>query len=445
MIKEFLESDEPEAFITGPAGSGKTTDLKQTVITLNELGINYLVTAYTHKAKEVLESKLPEGTPIRTLHSWLKKRPGINSKAKHIKHIMTNHQQGKPEHLQLLIVDEFSFINEEDYMSIGELQDELNLTTYHCMKCGTEASEDTELEYDGDVCGFCEKCNANMLFEEVVIPPIKVLYVGDLNQLSPVKGWSAVSPHKPFWKELTVVHRNSTQLLKPLTKLVRMIEGKEPISYLKPNEDFVRNLNIDEHYKLLVSDKIMLAYTNKAVEEHNRKIQGRSIPIEGDIIYIPTLRCDKQLVKIHFKTNKLMQLTVPRGLLTSESKYNPFKTLGELNYVKYYEFDDGTIVPGIFGSYQNKLIRDELGKSLVAKNKNNLDSIKEYKLYKCINDYVSIMDFNHCMTIHKSQGSEFDYVFIDSADLAICKDIQEQMKLLYVAISRARCSVYMNN
>lgn len=438
MIKEFLESNEPEAFITGPAGSGKTTALKATVEYLNELGINYLVTAYTHKAKEVLISKLPEGTPIRTLHSWLKKRPGINSKAKHIQHIMTNRQQGKPEHLQLLIVDEFSFINEEDYMSIGELQDELNLTTYHCKDHGeVEYYED---EKDG-LC--CPGCHGDVT--EVIIPPIKVLYVGDLNQLSPVKGWSAVSPCKPFWTELTVVYRNSTQLLKPLTKLVRMIEGKEPISYLQPNEDFVRNIDIDKHYKLAVEDSIMLAYTNKAVEEHNRVIQGRSVPIEGDIIYIPTLRCDKQLVKIHHKPIKLMQLTTPMGLITSETKYNPFKTLGDLNYVKYYEFEDGTVVPGIFGSYQNKLIRDELGKSLVAKNKNNMDSIKEYKLYKCINDYVSIMDFNHCMTIHKSQGSEFDYVFIDSADLAICKDINEQMKLLYVAISRARYSVYLNN
>lgn len=435
MIKEFLESDEPEAFVTGPAGSGKTTDLKATVEVLNELNINYLVTAYTHKAKNVLESKLPQGTPIKTLHSWLKKRPGINSKAKHIKNLMTNHQQGRPEHLQLLIVDEFSFINQEDYMSIGELQDELYLTTYECSKCG---------KIETDCIDVCENCGHDK-FTEVTIPPIKVLYVGDLNQLSPVKGWSAVTPIEPFWKQLTVVHRNTSELMKPLSKLVSMIEGKTSPAYLKANKDFIRQVNIDEAYLADKEvDKIMLAYTNKAVEAHNIKIQGYSVPRAGDIVYIPTLRCDRIFSEVYDWIPKGAELLTPNGLITENTKYNPFKTLQQHRYIKYYNFE-GVIIPGIFGSYQNKIVRDKIGAALVAKNKANQDSIKEFKEYKCINDYVSIMDFNHCMTIHKSQGSEFTNVYVDSSDLTICKDLQEQMRLLYVSISRSKNKVFMNN
>lgn len=393
MIREFLTSDEPEAFVTGPAGSGKTTALKATVEILNELNINYLVTAYTHKAKNVLESKLPQGTPIKTLHSWLKKRPGINSKAKHIKNLMTSHQQGKPEHLQLLIVDEFSFINEEDYMSIGELQDELALTTDECVGCG-------RVVLDGEEC----KCGCKET-KEVAIPPIKVLYVGDLNQLSPVKGWSAVTPIGPFWTKLTVVHRNTSELMKPLSKLVSMIEGKIAPAYLKANKDFIRQVDIDEAYLADKEvDKIMLAYTNKAVEAHNIRIQGYSVPKLGDIVYLPTLRCDKVFTEVFDTIPDNVELLTPNGLINKDTKYNPFKTLQQHSYIKYYLFDDSTIVPGIFGSYQNKIVRDRIGAALVAKNKANQDSTKEFKEYKCINDYVSIMDFNHCMTIHKSQG-----------------------------------------
>lgn len=433
-IKAFLASDEPEAFITGPAGSGKTTKLHEVVSELNSLNVNYLVTAYTHKAKDVLISKLPENTNIKTLHAWLKKRPGINSKAKHVAQLMTNHQQGKPDHLQLLIVDEFSFINEDDYMSIGELQDELNLTSYYCTKCNKEYDEPTEC-----LCG-------NTDFKEVTIPPIKVLYVGDLNQLSPVKGWSAVNPIGPFWEQLTVVHRNTSELLKPLTKLVNMIEGNTKVTYLKGNKDFKREVNIDTEYSANLSgDKIMLAYTNKAVQMHNIAIQGYSEPKEGNIIYIPTLRCDKRLVSIIDKLKPSDKLLTPRGFIDWSTKYNPLKTLVEFPNIKFYLFDDGSLVPGIFGSYNNKLVRDMLGANLIAKNRAEEDSTKEYKLYKCINDYVSIMDFNHCMTIHKSQGSEFQFVYIDSQDLALCLDINERMKLLYVAISRSKSKVYMNN
>lgn len=408
-IKDFLASAEPEAFITGPAGSGKTTALHAVVTELNTLDINYLVTAYTHKAKDVLISKLPEGTPVTTLHSWLKKRPGINSKAKHVKHLMTNHQQGKPEHLQLLIVDEFSFINEEDYYSIGELQDELEL-------------------------------------EEQNLKPIKVLYVGDLNQLSPVKGWSAITPIGPYWEQLTVVHRNNLELMKPLNKLVKMIEGKAKVEYLKANRNFIRQTNINTEYlHCETADKIMLAYTNKAVEEHNAFIQGRRFPVKGDIVYLPTLKCDKVFDSVLTKLPLDAKVLTPNGLITKDTKYNPLKTLSSLSYVKFFLFEDGSIVPGIFGSYQNKVIRDKLGANLIAKNRAEQDSTKEFKEYKCINDFTSIIDFNHCMTIHKSQGSEFSIVFIDSADLATCLDIHEQMRLLYVSISRAKDCVYMNN
>jgi len=408
-IKNFLASTEPEAFITGPAGSGKTTALHAVVTELNTLDVNYLVTAYTHKAKDVLISKLPEGTPVTTLHSWLKKRPGINSKAKHVKHLMTNHQQGKPEHLQLLIVDEFSFINEEDYYSIGELQDELEL-------------------------------------EEQNLKPIKVLYVGDLNQLSPVKGWSAITPIGPYWEQLTVVHRNNLELMKPLNKLVKMIEGKAKVEYLKANRNFIRQTNINTEYlHCETADKIMLAYTNKAVEEHNAFIQGRRFPVKGDIVYLPTLKCDKVFDSVLTKLPLDAKVLTPNGLITKDTKYNPLKTLSSLSYVKFFLFEDDSIVPGIFGSYQNKIIRDKLGANLIAKNRAEQDSSKEFKEYKCINDFTSIIDFNHCMTIHKSQGSEFSTVFIDSADLATCRDIHEQMRLLYVSISRAKDCVYMNN
>ena len=137
-IKHFLsDPEENEAFITGPAGSGKTTALIEVVKQLNDMGIKYRVVAYTHKAKDVLISKLPADTDISTLHSWLKKRPGINEKAKSLKALVTTMQFGQPVYIQLLIVDEFSFVGEKDYYSIGKLQDQLELNYWehpnnHC-------------------------------------------------------------------------------------------------------------------------------------------------------------------------------------------------------------------------------------------------------------------------------------------------------------------------
>lgn len=407
MVQEFLKSDELEAFITGPAGSGKTTKLREVVEELVKLNINFLVVAYTHKAKDVLIKKLPEETPVRTLHSWLKKRPGINSKAKHMSALMVNKQMGKPDPLQVLIVDEFSFVGERDYFSIGELQDELELE-------GTGAK------------------------------PIKVIYSGDLNQLSPVNDVQVILPHGPFWLKLTEIHRTVSTISKPLALLVEMIEGKRDLEYLEETEHFRRGQNILKLYlEDTCEDKAMFAYTNKSVQSYNSRAQGYDFPKPGDSIYSTTLKETFRLSYIEDEYNGVV--LTPCGPIDSTTKYNPLGFLNSKKYVKFFVMDNGLVIPGIFGSYNNKVIRERLGKDLVNANKAEKDSRLLYREYKTVNDYVSQFDFTHCSTIHTSQGSEYQKVYIDSEDLSVCRDIKEQMKLLYVGMSRAREWIFMSN
>jgi len=433
MITKFLkQNDELEAFLTGPAGSGKTTHLKGIVEQLNFQGVVYKVVAYTHKAKDVLIEKLPEDTDITTLHSWLKKRPGINSKATHLKALMTSNQHGKPEHLELLIVDEFSFVGEKDYMSIGDLQDELMLTSYTCNMCNNDLD-------DGEICDICG--SKDIIVNR--IKPLKVLYVGDLNQLSPVDGPAAVNPHEPFWEKLTTIHRTTSDISKPLKLLVDMIDQKIPMKYLDATDNFLRRQDIDKLYKEDNGEKIMLAFTNEAVQRHNIAIQGYKEPKPGDIINVSTLKLKLILKQVYFEYMGALQTI--NGIISTETKYLPVQYMNELKYIKFYEFTNGMTIAGIFGSYENKIIRAKLGKKLVNANKGNKDSRKFYREYKTINDYVAIMDFDHCMTIHKSQGSEYDNVYVDSVDLSKCFDKQEMLKLLYVAMSRAKNKIFLNN
>jgi len=433
MITEFLEqNNELEAFITGPAGSGKTTHLKGVIDILNNRGTVYKVVAYTHKAKDILVNKLPPNTDISTLHSWLKKRPGINSKAKHIKALMTSNQKGKPEMIELLIVDEFSFVGEKDYISIGELQDELLLESTECKNCGRSIAE-------GDY-----ECCDNPQHITTSIKPLKVLYVGDLNQLSPVDGPAAVIPREPFWEKLTTIHRTTSDISKPLAELVEMIELIRPMKYLEPTTNFLRKQDIDKLYKEdIEDDKIMLAFTNEAVQKHNIAIQGYSEPKPGDIINVSTLKLKLTLKAVHF--NYIGSLQTISGIISKDTKYSPLQYMNKLGYIKFYEFTNGMTIAGIFGSYQNKVIRSKLGKNLVNANKGNKDSKKFYREYKTINDFVATMDFDNCMTIHKSQGSEYNNVYIDSADLSKCIDKSEMMKLLYVAMSRSKNKIFLNN
>ena len=49
----------------------------------------------------------------------------------------------------------------------------------------------------------------------------------------------------------------------------------------------------------------------------------------------------------------------------------------------------------------------------------------------------------YASTIHKSQGSTLNNVFIDSKDLGVCRNVEELRQLQYVALSRAKNNVYI--
>lgn len=419
-ILEFLnQSEYSEGFITGPGGSGKTEQLINIVEILEKHKINYLVVAYTNKAVDVIKNRVPSAN-VSTLHSWLKKRPGINQKAKSIHSLVISQQYGSPEPLQLLIIDEFSMVSEDDYFSIGELVDP---------------------EMNGDV-------------------HLHSLYIGDLSQLSPIKGVCPITPYSPFWLELTKVHRNTNELQKPLSNLRKMIsaieDGEKPNKVIKPleaNNDFIRGVNIlDLYRKHKTESKILLAYTNEKVEYYNKVLAGKEKPEAGDIVFNSTMKQQQTVIRVvpkeEVSNSKNILIKLPGiGYIGWDTKYNPLKTLVNQPYINFYEvecLDSVYIIAGIFGSYVNKKVRESLGNTLVELNKQEKDSTNAYKLYKTINDTTHSLDFNYCMTTHKTQGSEWDYVFIDSEDYSKCINIKEQLKLLYVGISRARERCYMN-
>lgn len=415
ILKFVRDPTELEAFITGPAGTGKTTKLKEICEVLLSSDVNFLVVAYTHKAKQVLQSKLPIGTPIKTLHSFLKKRPGINEKATSIRAIITSNQHGVPEPLELLIIDEYSFVGEKDDVSLCELQDPMNVDN-----------------------------------------PLHILYVGDPNQLPPIGAPSNLIPHKPYWLKLNKVHRTDNDLLVTLSKLVSFIEGDEAVTYLNETENFKRKQNIiDKYINNKDKNKILLAFTNKKVQELNFYIQGSEHPAIDDYLFVSSLRI---VVRFISKINKPLSTYTPIGVIDTNTKYNPLSYLNTLKYIEFFDVEivesfnedlhigQRIVIATIFGTYNNKLIRDKLGKELVNANKTNSVNAKQiFREYKTINDYVCISDFNHCMTVHKSQGSEYDYVYLDSEDFKACIDLQVRLKLLYVGISRAKKQVYLNN
>ena len=435
MLEQFLNDENGwEMFITGPAGTGKTTQLRNIVKWLEENNISYVVTAFTHKACDVIKSKI-KSDKVQTLHSFLKVVPMPNEETLSKRRVTQTAQVKKPNQVQLLIVDEFSMINEKDVARIEELQDP---------------------EYEGT-------------------PKMKVLYIGDLNQLPPVDGEACVYPKEPYWIKLTKVWRQegNTGLLDTLTELNKMIQGEVKPHALEPNDSFIRNVDLVEKWKEVESDdKVILAYTNKKVQEYNFALKG-SEPIMDDIHFCPTTHW---YVKYLGDTEEFNEILARTGIIAFGSKYRTLEylvdTLSEEHSVKFglwyiEELDEIAVMPYVFGHYNYKQVLELLSDNIIEvqkeiKTKYNPASIKHWakanshdnlarKRAKAWRDYLTFtecvvcIDHNIATTIHKSQGSTYDYVFIDGDDVYKCPDSSLYLKLLYVAMSRARNKIFLNN
>lgn len=430
---QFLEDENaPAMYITGVAGTGKTTSLAKLISYCIENRITTVTCAYTHKAVGVLRSKLPKDTNNNvtcTLHKFLKKRPTINDAALKLKEVEGNTQVSIPQQVQVLFVDEFSMIGERDYVDIVDVQ------------------------YDED---------ANLI--------TKVVYIGDPNQLPPVKDLQTIQPRGKYCIELTEIYRQSgdNPLIDTLMQLNDIINGEEARP-LTEHSNFIRETDIIEGYKKCKTSKVILAYTNACVEEINAKIQDRYIPLVGDELFSPTLRTLYTLDAIDNDCDHVLSI---RGeLMEKDSKYKTLETLHAIDKVQFFVLTDTNMHTVqravVFGHNTYLLKQQELAKKAVHINKQIEDKYgveakvwarnnwqeelakkrsKAWREYLTFKDCVICIDFKHAMTIHKSQGSTYENVYLDMNDIGKCADNDYllYLKLLYVAISRASDTVYTN-
>jgi hypothetical protein len=432
-LKGFLDDNKAwEMYLTGRAGTGKTTALAEVVEWCQREGVEYLVCAFTHKACSVLADKLPEGANIETLHKYLKKRPGINEHATHRNNVDVRTRMGDSHRPHLVIVDEYSMVGEQDYVDLLAMQDP------------------HDEEYDTQ---------------------IKVLYVGDPYQLPPVGDMQTINPRKPYWVQLDRVYRTeNADLMDCMTKLVSMIEGAPP-EPLDASQNFIRGIDLVEQYKRSNSDsKVCLAWTNKAVENLNAAIAGRTRPDYLDDLWCPTLRHE-----FIFKgeADNVDNIMTAKDIIPLGTKYKTLEFLLGLDYINFYAVEDTTIgedivIATIFGHYNYKSIIATLTDRAVEANQailkvsgeqspaewarnnsNNPLAKKRSKAWRellAVREAVLCVDFPYAMTIHKSQGSTYEEVYIDSEDLSQCgaTNMDMYLKLFYVAVSRASKRVFTN-
>lgn len=397
---EFLLGPEKELNISGPGGVGKTFTMGYMIdeilpryfdtCKLMDLAPEYTsvhMTATTNKAAEVLG--IQTGRPASTVHSFFGLKVFDDYATGESKVTKSNNwtvHQGI-----ILFIDEASMIDSQLYAFIQE---------------GTIKS--------------------------------KIVYVGDKNQLAPVKETLSpvyVRPNIPMFELLEPMRTTIPELQALNAQCRNTVETGEflPIREVPGIIDFVDDiqfqLEIDQNFMDPHHKNVILAYTNKRVIEYNSYIRDlRGLPEEfvtGDeVISNSAIRVGKFQISVE---DELHVTWVSDGTEWEE------------------------LAPGAQLEVRQANLQNSFGDNIKVRmpvNREHFNQLVAYYrkaknwtvYYKLKNNYPDLRQ-RDARTVYKIQGSSVDTVYIDATNLSTCHNPAQAARLIYVAASRARYRV----
>lgn len=387
--------------VSGGAGTGKSFFIsKVTGDILKHRGPNcdlrdVAVTATTNKAAAVLKNAMPHKRgDIQTIYSFMNLRVHNDFKtgeqrivptAKWIVHFKT-----------LIIVDESSMVTKSlyDYIDKG--------TTNDC----------------------------------------KILFVGDKNQLAPVK--ENISPVYALNKSesfLTkTVRQENQKALMELAESAKQTVLGGPFFKIKEVPGVIDFINgnqmkglMEREYHQEDASKRILCYTNARTQDYNlyvRQLRGYTRYYEvGEML---TNNSAAELVdKTRLYTDQIVEILERSDDYTNDQ------------LVPGHEIDMVDLVvrdPDTFQVYHVSVTADPEDRKAVL---DYWKSRKKWDRFFKFSDNHPDLRTVAASTTHKAQGSTFEEVIVDLADIGKCTQNEMTARLLYVALTRPRNRLYI--
>ncbi|AGH07398.1 exonuclease V [Sulfitobacter phage phiCB2047-B] len=387
--------------VSGGAGTGKTFFIEQVegnILKHKEPHVNLstvALTATTNKAAAVLSQSIPhKRTEIKTIYSFMNLRVSSNFNTGETKIVPTRNWDVHDR--TLIIVDEASMVNRSlyDYIEKG--------TTSQC----------------------------------------KILFVGDKNQLSPVK--ESISPVyiNKFSESLLIKPvRNAEQpaLMELCEQAVEtVLTGK----FFKIKEvpgviDFVDGNRLkgvlEREYSVEDPNKRLLCYTNKRVIEYNNHIRMlRGFTEHYNVGEMVINNASAELTdKSRLYTDQMVQI-----IEKSEPYENGDIVQGHVVDMIDLEVRD----PNTFAMYSVTVFAEPADRQEAIK---YYSGIKKWDRYFKIKETYPDLRSVAASTTHKAQGSTYESVIVDLADIGKSTNSEQTARMQYVALSRPKQRIYI--
>lgn len=403
VIKFINDPSQQFMTLSGGAGTGKTyfiTQVAKGILRHKEQGSplhTVAVTATTNKAVAVIAEAIGEMiSEVETVYSFMNLRVSENFSTGTVKIVPT--KTWCVHSGTLLIIDECSMINSELYSWLDK--------------------------------GLDKTC--------------KVLFVGDKDQLSPIK--EEISPiysQGYSLSQLTTPVRNADQpALMALCEQMKqtVVTGIfTPIVEVPGVIDLIDGTQLkgilEREYSTEDPSRRVLAYTNKRVIEYNthiRGLRGYTDPfVLGEI-----LSNNSSTTGAGHSANTLYTDQLVRIVQIISDKENLDVVQGFS--VRTITMDVEDITTG--NQYTITCFADVNDRTEVMK---HYSSGKRWDKYFQIKSSFPDLRSVAASTIHKAQGSTYDSVIVDLNDIGRCTQKSQTARMQYVALSRAKTRVYI--
>ena len=429
------EKDNPTYILRGYAGTGKTSLVKTLVRTLPSIGMRFVLLAPTGRAAKVLSNYT--GQSASTIHRRIYQAMTFPDGS-----IRIARGENRSKNT-LFIVDEASMIGEQREFGGKSLLDDL-----------------LEYVFTG------EKCRLLLIGDTAQLPPVE-------SSESPALDCDYLKSQFPITAatfELTEVKRqalesgilyNATQIRERLKE--NNYEYSLPIFDIERFSD-TRKIEPETFEELLYkmfsenvdNEAVIVCKSNKRANMFNQAIRGRILNIEGEIATGDRLMVVKNN---YFWANGNDAISfIANGDMAELRKIKRFEELYgfrfadvELGFIDYPDQPniEAKILLETLNSNSASLTDEENRRLFAAVEEDYMDIPNRRERYKEMrkNPWFNALQvkFAYALTCHKTQGGQWNTVFIDSAFNQKDELETEDLRWIYTALTRAQQQVFFVN
>ena len=436
-LSAFLlsQKENPTYILRGYAGTGKTTLVKTLVRALPYIGMKYVLMAPTGRAAKVLSSYT--GKDASTIHRRIYQTQSLPDGSFRMTRAENKFKNA------LFIVDEASMIGEQKEFGGSSLLDDL-----------------LSYVFSG------ENCRLLLIGDTAQLPPVE-------SQQSPALDCEYLKSEFPITAatyELTEVKRQALEsgILYNATDIRQLLgqnlyEYQLPIFHLEGFDD-IEKIEPEAFEEMLhnafanMSDNesVIICKSNKRANMFNQAIRGRILNIEREIATGDKL----MIVKNNYywtEGNDTMSF-IANGDMAEIRKIKHFDEMYgfrfadvELSFTDYPDAPnvEAKILLDTLNSNSPSLTEEENKRLFSAIEEDYMDIPNRRDRYKEMkkNPWFNALQvkFAYALTCHKTQGGQWNSVFIDSS-LNQKETLEvEDLRWLYTALTRAQERVYFVN